>query len=163
MGGGQSLDDGKKCYNSAHNIKLGWHRTFPCTSDPCNTKLVGVDDAKSSNYVNINIHGKYSVGYNHKKGMNFDTSMFPDKVLVHAIEDKGGSKLVAALSNWQQYVVHNFQSSGTTLVVFPHSFDSSTNSVYAYIRNLPLFQVRNLVEDPQLGVTLCGTVGIPLH
>jgi len=89
--------------------------------------------------------------------------MFPDKVLVHAIEDKGGSKLVAALSNWQQYVVHNFQSSGTTLVVFPHSFDSSTNSVYAYIRNLPLFQVRNLVEDPQLGVTLCGTVGIPLH
>jgi hypothetical protein len=41
MGHGQDLDDRKKCYNSAHNIKLNWHRTVKCTGSLCNELLVG--------------------------------------------------------------------------------------------------------------------------
>jgi hypothetical protein len=152
MGYGQGLDNGKKCYNSAHNIKLGWHRTVTCTGSLCNVLLVGFDDAKSGNFVNINMDGKYSVGFNRKKGMNLDTSLFPDKLLVHTLEiGSQTNELVAGLIEWEQFVVHN-QFSGTTLAVFPFSFDGNTNLVRAYIRKLPSWQVRNL-EDPQLFVS----------
>jgi hypothetical protein len=152
MGFGQSLDDGKKCYNSANNIKLGWHRTVTCTGSLCNALLVGVDDAKSGNVVNINMDGKYSVGFNRKKGMNLDTSLFPDRLLVHTLEiGPQRNELVAGLLQWEQFVVHN-KVSGKTLSVFPYAFDGNTNSVRAYIRNLPSWQVRNF-EDSQLFVS----------
>jgi hypothetical protein len=152
MGFGQSLDDGKKCYNSANNIKLGWHRTVTCTGSLCNELLVGVDDAKSGNVVNINMDGKYSVGFNRKKGMNLDTSLFPDRLLVHTLDiGSQRNELVAGLLQWEQFVVHN-KVSGKTLSVFPYAFDGNTNSVRAYIRNLPSWQVRNF-EDSQLFVS----------
>jgi hypothetical protein len=142
MGYGKDLDDGKKCYNSAHDIKLNWHRTIKCTGSLCNELLVGVDGAKSGEVVKINMHGKYSVGFNCKEGMNFDTSLFPDRLLVHTLEiGSQRNELVAGLLEWDQFVVHN-KVSGTTLLVFPHAFDGNT-SVKAYIRNLPSWQVRN--------------------
>jgi hypothetical protein len=151
MGYGKDLDDGKICYNSAHDIKLNWHRTIKCTGSLCNELLVGVDGAKSGEVVKINMHGKYSVGFNCKEGMNFDTSLFPDRLLVHTLEiGSQRNELVAGLLEWDQFVVHN-KVSGTTLLVFPHAFDGNT-SVKAYIRNLPSWQVRNL-EDPQLFVS----------
>ncbi len=148
MGTFPLLDNGRRCYNSAHHILMGWHRTVTCSGDWCSGALVGVDDAWTDANVNMNLYGRYSVGFNRQKGMHSDTSMFQNQVIIHTLNVE--THVVASLSDWQQKVVHNFITTGTTLAVLAHSLNWQTNSVSLFVTRRPLTEVSyfQIFESP---------------
>lgn len=144
MGYSETLDP-KMCYNAVNNYQLGWYslRTVRPISDNWDggTYLVsGVSDFDRDDSTKIvslrleqlnlanNQKRDYYIGYNKAEGINAETQLDGDKVIVFlkegGVDESQLSWKVAALQIGEMFVIDNFDNSGTPLKVHFTSIDS---------------------------------------
>jgi Gametolysin peptidase M11 len=117
----------KKAFNGHKHWTSGWFRDrtleiFPLESNcTFHQRLVSFVDygnaaMDTNDFVLLRVSSLY-IQYNRAKGYNGDTSE-PDHVTVtEGFEDGGISVRIASLAEGEEFVIHNFDSSGKSLVI----------------------------------------------
>lgn len=116
------------CFNPAKSWQLGWYEAQqiswnPLTQGELLGTLVGVDDfgLSSTNLVVVQIENGVKdlyIGYNRAKGVNWDTRMSEDKIVI--VEQGKGfreSTQLAQLSAGQEFNVAQYLGSDFNLVI----------------------------------------------
>jgi Gametolysin peptidase M11 len=132
------------CFNGAKSWQLGWYIDRQSIATPLTSQwqgqLVGISDYGISNIsqaVLIKVETTtldYYIGYNRKRGINSETQMGGNQVMITTrIPGTGAapSSLIKMLSAGQDYVISNFNGSGKNVIIRVNSIDTTSVSTSA--------------------------------
>lgn len=148
MGYGNKLDDGRKCYNAVKSWQMGWykegHKVIDPYQEPFEGDIVGIAnfDERGDKNVILRIVGHvdkndYYVAFNRRAGMNIDSTVGSNKVVITASSSTNRTDLFsyqkAILSEGESYIMPNFDGGELTLCVIINEIQKDTSPAFANI------------------------------
>ena len=148
MGYGNALDNGRKCFNAVKSWQLGWydegHKEIDPLKETFKGDIVGIANfnERGDKNVLLKITGHddgndYYVAFNRRDGMNKDSTVGADKIVVTANSSTDETNVFSyqrgILSENEIYNIPKFGGGDLTLCILVNKITTSTNPASANV------------------------------